>query len=208
MGAGGDGDAAVKRFTAGDSGRSGAVAGFDFCRAGADQRVAVADSDDRRGQPEEDSARAHGEYQPADHAGRDAGGFCARGSVKPESGRDGAEGFEGTGDDSGRNRPDRGFESELQVAEDEWDYFSGEVGEFARWGNFYDARRGQWDVRDRWRSGRLFVREVWRFERESADREGKRKPPDRGALRKSRTGRRFLEVHTHRREQRPRGRIC
>ena len=33
-----------------------------------------------------------------------------------------------SGDDCGGDRSDGGFESELQVAEDQWDYFSGEVG--------------------------------------------------------------------------------
>ena len=47
-----------------------------------------------------------------------------------------------------RNGPDGGIESELPLAEDQRDYHSGKVGEPARRGDFHDAGRGQWDVRD------------------------------------------------------------
>ena len=62
--------------------------------------------------------------------------------------RDGAQGIEGARDDRGGDGSDGGFESELQVAEDQRDYFSGEVGESAGRGDFYDAGRSEWDVRD------------------------------------------------------------
>ena len=79
------------------------------------------------------------------------------------------QGLEDSREDCGRNRPDGGFESELQVAEDQRHYQSGEVGKPAGRRNFHHAGRGEWHVRDRWRGGRLSVREVWRSAGESAD---------------------------------------
>ena len=145
------------------AGGSGDQPGFDLCGAGAEERTALAHADDRCGEPAEDPARAHGEHQPADHAGRHAGGFSEGGPAERESCGDGAQGTTGAGEDCGGNGPDGGFESELQVAEDQRDYHSGKVGEPAGRGNFYDAGRGEWDVRDRRRGGGLFVREVWQF---------------------------------------------
>ena len=87
--------------------------------------------------------------------------FAAGGPAQPESGRDGAQGVEDPREDCGGHRSDGGLESELQMAEDQRHYLSGEVGQPAGRRNFYDAGRSEWDVRDRWRGGRLFVREVW-----------------------------------------------
>ncbi len=119
-----------------------------LCGAGAEERAALAHADDGCGEPAEDPARAHGEHQPADHAGRDAGGFSEGRPAEREGCRYGAQGAAGAGEDGSGDGPDGGFESELQVAEDQRDYHSGEVGEPAGRGNLYDAGRSEWDVRD------------------------------------------------------------
>ena len=68
--------------------------------------------------------------------------------LSAESGRDGAQGAEGAGNDCGRDRSDGGVESELQVAEDQRDYHSGEVGQSSGGRDFYDAGRSKWDICD------------------------------------------------------------
>ena len=77
------------------------------------ERTALAHADDGCGESEQDPARAHGEHQPADHAGRHAGGFSESGPAERESDRHGAQGTAGAGDHGGGNGPDGGFESEL-----------------------------------------------------------------------------------------------
>ena len=87
------------------------------------------------------------------------------------------------------HRSDGRSESQLQVAEDQRHYLSGEVGKPAGRRNLHDAGRSEWDVRDRWRGRRLSVREVWRLEGDSAHDQHEGQSPGRGALGKSRTAR-------------------
>ena len=65
------------------------------------KRTALAHSDDRRGQPAQDSPCPHGQHQPANHARRHACGFPARRPAQPEGRRDGAEGVEDPRHDCG-----------------------------------------------------------------------------------------------------------
>ena len=57
-------------------------------------------------------------------------------SAEPESRGNGAQGQKGSSDDRGRNRSDGGFESELQVAEDQRDYFARKNGGIFRAARF------------------------------------------------------------------------
>ena len=75
--------------------------------------------------------------------------------------------------------------NELQVAEDEWNYYSRKVGQSARWGNFYDSRRSQWDICHRRCRRRLSLRQVWQLARDPTDDPNEGKPFNRGAFGKS-----------------------
>ena len=74
--------------------------------------------------------------------------FAARGPAQPEGGGDGAQGVEDSGENGCGDGSDGGFESELQVAEDQRDYHSGKMGQPAGRRNFHYAGRGEWNVCD------------------------------------------------------------
>jgi aminopeptidase len=108
---------------------SGDEPGQHFCRAGADQRTEVAHADDGRREPAKDPARAHGQHQQADHAGRHARGLPEGRPAQREGAGDGAPGEADSGEDAFGNGPGGGFESELPLGEDERDYQHGEMGQ-------------------------------------------------------------------------------
>ena len=60
--------------------------------------------------------------------------------LSAEGGRDGAQGVEGAGEDGGGNGSDGGFESELQVAEDQRDYHVRRSGGICRAEKFLRRR--------------------------------------------------------------------
>src|ERR1700735_4700805 len=99
MGAGGSGGAAAQGFAAGDPGRPGDEPGFDFRGVGTAERIAIADADDGCSESEQDPACAHGEYKPADHAGRHASRFSESGPAERQSNRDGAQSATSASDD-------------------------------------------------------------------------------------------------------------
>ncbi len=56
---------------------------------------------------------------------------------------------------------DRGPESRIPLAQDQRHHQPRQMGQFAGRRSVYHSGRGQWNICDRWRRGRLAVREIW-----------------------------------------------
>ncbi len=67
----------------------------------------------------------------------------------------------GTSQDRRRDRSHRRSESGISLAQDQRHHQSRQMGKLARRRSVYHSRRGQWNVRDRWRRRRLALRQVW-----------------------------------------------
>ena len=145
-----------------DPRRHGNQRGQHLRGEGAGQRTAHAHADDRRGQPPQDAPRPHGQYRPPDHAGRHARRFRRGGPHQHAGLADGQHGARDPRHQSGRHRHRRPIFAAPEVAEDQRHHQPEQVGQPARRRNVHHARRGQRHLRDRWRGGRLPLREVRR----------------------------------------------
>ena len=108
---------------------------------------------------------------------------------------------------AGWHRHSRSHEPVVQVAQDQRHHQSQQVGQPAGRRDLHRSRRGEWRVCDRWRGGRLSLRQVRRPARDAAHHPRGRQPPAGAVECQPGARRRVLEVHAHRREQRPGGRV-
>ena len=90
--AGRSGAAAADRYAGSRAGRYGDFAGFHLCGAGANQRTALADADDRRCESAAHAPCAHGQHLSGDYVPGHAGGLQPGGPAEPEGSGTGAQG--------------------------------------------------------------------------------------------------------------------